>query len=78
MADAFQPTDTDRPATKKSLAVFDVFAERKPIQIVTATVTSEKPRIHGSTALSEAPPAARKSGAVMVQRPFRFSSSWRT
>jgi hypothetical protein len=35
MAEAFQPTDTERPATKKSLAVLEVFAERKPIQMVT-------------------------------------------
>jgi hypothetical protein len=30
MAEAFQPTDTERPATKKSLAVFEVLAERNP------------------------------------------------
>jgi hypothetical protein len=38
MAEAFQPTDTEWPATKKSLAVVEVFAERNPIQIVTTTV----------------------------------------
>ncbi len=38
MALAFHPTLTLRPATKKSLAVFEDFAERKPIQIVTMTV----------------------------------------
>src|SRR6478609_828906 len=54
MAEAFQPTDTERPATKKSLAVLDVRAERKPIQTVTTTVMSEKARIHGSTPLRKA------------------------
>jgi hypothetical protein len=49
MADAFQPTDTDRPATKKSLAVFDRRADQKPMPIVTATVTNENAKIHGST-----------------------------
>src|SRR5690606_29156279 len=49
IADAFQPTDTERPATKKSLAVLDVFAERKPIHTVTTTVMNEKAKIHGST-----------------------------
>jgi hypothetical protein len=54
IADAFQPTDTDRPATKKSLAVLDFFADQKPIPIVTTTVTSENVRIHGSTPSSTA------------------------
>src|SRR5215216_5207171 len=54
MAEAFQPTETERPATKKSLAVFDVRAERNPIQIVTATVTAEKAKIQGSTPSSMA------------------------
>jgi hypothetical protein len=49
MALAFQPTLTLRPATKKSLAVLEVLAERKPIQIVTTTVTELNARIHGST-----------------------------
>src|SRR3954469_4763990 len=49
IAEAFQPTDTERPGTKKSLAVFEVRAERKPIQTVTTTVMSENARIHGST-----------------------------
>jgi hypothetical protein len=52
MAEAFQPTETLRPATKKSDADLEVLAERKPIQIVTATVTSEKARIQGSKAAS--------------------------
>jgi hypothetical protein len=45
MADAFQPTDTERPATKKSDADLEVLAERKPIQMVTTTVMAEKARI---------------------------------
>jgi hypothetical protein len=45
MALAFHPTLTERPATKKSLAVFDLFADQKPIQIVTRTVTAEKARM---------------------------------
>src|SRR5687768_11657799 len=48
MAEAFQPTETERPATKKSPAVFEVRAERKPITTVTTTVTSENARIQGS------------------------------
>src|SRR6185503_2497644 len=49
MALAFMPTPTLRPATKKSLAVLDFFAERKPIQIVARTVTALKVRMYGST-----------------------------
>src|SRR5687768_8791493 len=52
IAEAFQPTDTERPATKKSPAVLEVFAERKPIAIVTTTVTRENARIHGSTSIA--------------------------
>src|SRR5712671_6858658 len=48
MALAFQPTDTDRPATKKSCAVFDRFAAQKPIQMVAMTVRALKVRIQGS------------------------------
>ena len=48
IADAFHPTETERPATKKSEADLEVLAERKPIQIVMATVTREKPKIQGS------------------------------
>ena len=48
IAEAFQPTETPRPATKKSEAVFDFPAAQKPIQIVTMTVKALKPRIHGS------------------------------
>jgi hypothetical protein len=51
MAEAFQPTETERPATKKSEADLEVLAERKPIQMVTMTVTAEKARIQGSTEL---------------------------
>ena len=49
MAEAFQPTETLRPATKKSAADLEERAERKPIQIVAATVTREKARIQGSS-----------------------------
>jgi hypothetical protein len=42
---AFHPTLTERPATKKSLAVFDFFADQNPIQMVTSTVTAEKARM---------------------------------
>ena len=48
MAEAFQPTETERPATKKSEADLEDFAERKPIQMVTTTVMAEKARIQGS------------------------------
>src|SRR5688572_2704775 len=68
IADAFQPTETDRPATKKSLAVFDFFADQMPIQMVAATVTNEKAKIQGSTL----PNCARRSGAVIFSAsPFQ-------
>src|ERR1700694_5880215 len=54
IAEAFQPTDTARPATKKSLAVFDRRADQKPMPMVAATVTNEKAKIHGSTSLRKA------------------------
>ena len=40
MAEAFQPTETERPATKKSCAVLDFRADQKPIQTVATTVAS--------------------------------------
>src|SRR3954464_10873403 len=67
MAEAFQPTETERPATKKSLAVFEVLAERNPIQIVTTTVMEENARIHGST--SPNIPAANRAGNIMINAP---------
>jgi hypothetical protein len=48
MALAFHPTLTLRPATKKSLAVFERFADQKPIQIVAMTVAALKVRIQVS------------------------------
>jgi hypothetical protein len=45
MALAFQPTLTLRPATKKSLAVLDFFADQKPIQMVAMTVAALKARM---------------------------------
>jgi hypothetical protein len=48
IAEAFQPTDTERPATKKSDADFEDLAERKPIQMVMTTVMAEKARIQRS------------------------------
>src|SRR6185436_11192717 len=48
MALAFHPTLTLRPATKKSLAVFDLLADQKPIQMVAATVRALKARMKGS------------------------------
>src|SRR5688572_11453099 len=71
IAEAFQPTDTDRPATKKSLAVFDFFADQKPIPIVTTTVTNENAKIQGSTPPpddDDCAACARKKGKLMVQR----------
>jgi hypothetical protein len=44
IAEAFQPTLTLRPATKKSWAVFDLRAAQKPIKIVATTVTALKAR----------------------------------
>src|SRR5574342_731238 len=46
---ASHPTLPLRPATKKSLAVFDVLADRNPIQVVTTTVMALNERIQGST-----------------------------
>ena len=40
IAEAFQPTETERPATKKSEADFEDFAERNPMMMVTTTVTA--------------------------------------
>src|SRR5688572_5701865 len=48
IAEAFHPTDTDRPATKKSPAVFEVRADQNPIAIVATTVTSENAKTHPS------------------------------
>ena len=48
IAEAFQPTLTLRPATKKSEAVLDRRADQKPMKIVTATVMALKLRIQGS------------------------------
>src|SRR5947207_3274473 len=48
MAEAFQPTETERPATKKSCAVLDLRAAQKPIHSVARTVARLKARIHGS------------------------------
>ena len=48
IAEAFQPTDTERPATKKSPALLDLPADQKPMPTVTTTVTKEKIAIHGS------------------------------
>jgi hypothetical protein len=42
IAEAFHPTLTDRPATKKSDAVRALRAAQNPIQIVRATVTPDK------------------------------------
>lgn len=50
IADAFHPTETPRPATKKSDAVRDRPAAQNPIPSVTTTVIPLNPKIHGSTA----------------------------
>src|SRR4029078_6466820 len=49
MAEAFQPTLTLRPATKKSLADFELFSDQKPMATVTMTVMALKAKIQGST-----------------------------
>jgi len=48
MAEAFHPTETERPATKKSEADLEDLAERNPISSVTITVMPARVRIHGS------------------------------
>ena len=57
MAEAFQPTETERPATKKSPALLDLPAVQKPMPTVMTTVTSEQKAIQGSM-----PAAARRGG----------------
>src|SRR5947209_2243037 len=42
MADAFQKALTERPATKKSLAVCEIRAAQTPIPIVTSTIRATK------------------------------------
>src|SRR3954466_8947039 len=74
IADAFQPTETERPATKKSLAVLEVFAERKPIQIVTATVMKENVKIHGSTPARILAARGRGTNEFMLMLPRRFAA----
>jgi hypothetical protein len=44
MADAFHPTLTLRPATKKSWAVFDFRAAQNPMKMVAKTVSALKVR----------------------------------
>src|SRR5688572_3065985 len=69
IAEAFQPTETERPATKKSLAVFDFRADQNPIPMVTATVMKENVKIQGSTPPNNAPRTRGESpNSVMVQR----------
>src|SRR4051812_24444373 len=48
IAEAFHPTLTERPATKKSWAVFDLRAAQKPIQIVPPTIRRLNVRMYGS------------------------------
>ena len=51
IAAEFHPTETERPATKKSWAVLDWRAAQNPINTVITTVVSEKNTIHGSTCI---------------------------
>ena len=48
MAEAFQPTETDRPATKKSPVVLEVRADQNPMAIVATTVMKENAKTHPS------------------------------
>src|SRR5436190_23899029 len=76
IAEAFQPTETARPATKKSEAVFDLRAAQKPIQIVAATVRKEKQRIHGSVCFRIPPkPAPSASNVIEDLAPIVLLSS---
>ncbi len=68
MAEAFQPTETERPATKKSDADFEVFAERKPIQMVAMTVIPESARIQGL--ICEKSMMAGRAGSFQERRLF--------
>ena len=49
IAEAFHPTETDLPATKKSPAVFDFPADQNPIATVATTVIIENRKIQKST-----------------------------
>ena len=62
MAEAFQPTETERPATKKSPALLDLPAVQKPMPTVMTTVTSEQTAIQGSM-----PWAARRAFMLFGQ-----------
>jgi hypothetical protein len=67
IAEAFHPTETARPATKKSEAVLDLRADQNPIQTVATTVIKEKQRIQGSICLStfRMPEALSASKAII-------------
>src|SRR3954452_1186546 len=64
MAEAFQPTETERPATKKSPAVFEVRADQKPIPMVATTVMKEKAKTQPSKE-TEAPNKSRWNISVV-------------
>ena len=53
IAEAFHPTETERPATKKSCAVFDLRADQKPIHTVAATVARLNVSIQGWMCIDE-------------------------
>src|SRR5262245_40103472 len=55
IAEAFQPTDTARPATKKSEAVRERRAAQNPIQIVARTVSRLNARMKGPMAMPITP-----------------------
>src|SRR5205809_4451802 len=80
IAKAFQPTETARPATKKSEAVFDLRADQNPIQIVAATVRREKQKIQGSIPFrisgpGEATSASNNSELIDGLAPIRLRAS---
>src|SRR3989440_2875855 len=52
IAEAFHPTLTLRPATKKSCAVLDFRAAQKPSQIVAKTVSALKVMMKGSMTIA--------------------------
>src|SRR5215510_8955682 len=71
IADAFHPTLTLRPATKKSLAVLDRRAAQKPIQIVTITVMALNVRMYGSMFMSrKGEKVKRRKGAWRFYLPI--------
>src|SRR5438876_7194030 len=77
IAEAFQKTFTERPATKKSLAVCEIRVAQIPRPMVTTTITATKPigiqamsaTAHLRSLRGPAPRERRRFGFYLVGRP---------